>query len=78
MTRVELKKHLIQKITEINDESFLNAIKTILDSKSNSQILKLTDAQSSDIAESKKEIKKGLYVEQAEMDIKFNEWLNAK
>lgn len=78
MTRVELKKHLIQKITEINDESFLNAIKTILDSKSNSQILKLTDEQFSDIIESKKEIEKGLFIEQSEMDSKFNEWLSEK
>ena len=78
MTRVELKKHLIQKITEINDESFLNAIKTILDSKSHSPILKLTDEQLSDIIESKKEIEKGLFVEQSEMDSKFNEWLSEK
>lgn len=78
MTRVELKKHLIQKITEINDESFLNAIKTILDSKSYSPILKLTDEQLLDIIESKKEIEKGLFVKQSEMDSKFNEWLSTK
>ncbi|WP_281226340.1 hypothetical protein [Flavobacterium aquiphilum] len=36
MGTIELKNLLISKIAEINDEAFLSAINTILDSKSKS------------------------------------------
>jgi hypothetical protein len=78
MTAIELKKLLIHRIAEINDESFLRAIKTILDSKTQSQILNLTDGQRFEINESKREIENGLFIEQAELDKEFNKWLNAK
>ena len=74
MTAIELKKLLVHRIAEINDESFLNAIKTILDSKSQSQILMLTKEQRIDIIESKKQIEQGLFIEQKEMDKEFNKW----
>lgn len=78
MTAKELKKLLIHRIAEINDESFLNAIKTILDSKSQSQILMLTKVERQEITESKKQIEQGLFIEQEEMDKKFNKWLSEK
>ena len=52
MTILGLKKQLINRIKEIDDESFLKAIKTILDSKSQSQILMLTKEHCLDITES--------------------------
>ena len=78
MTAIELKKLLINRIIEINDVSFLNAIKTILDTKTQSQIIALTPEQRYEIQESKKEIKQGLFIEQVELDKEFNKWLNAK
>lgn len=78
MTTTELKKVLIHRITEIDDESFLNAIKTILETKSKSQILSLTDEQRNEIIESKKQIEEGLFIQQSDMDEKFNRWLSAK
>lgn len=80
MTAIELKKLLIHRITEINDESFLDAIKTILDSKLQTQTttLTLTAQQRIEIAESKKDIEKGLFIEQADLDNEFNKWLSAR
>ena len=78
MTTLEIKKLLIYRIAEINDISFLNAIKTILDSKTQNQVLSLTPEQRSEIIESKKEIEKGLYFEHHELDKEVNKWLNAK
>lgn len=78
MTAIELKKLLVHRIAEINDESFLNAIKTILDSKSQSQILMLTKEQRIDIIESKKQIEQGLFIEQEEMDKEFTKWLTER
>lgn len=78
MTTIELKKLLIHRIAEINDEAFLTAIKTILDSKSQSQILNLTQNQRAEIIESKNQIEQGLYMDQSDLDKEFNKWLNAR
>ena len=73
-----IKKNLIHRIAVINDLTFLNAIKTILDTKAQSQILILTSEQRSEIIESQKEIEQGLYFEQIELDREFEKWLNAR
>lgn len=78
MTAIELKKILIHRIAEIEDESFLNAIRTILDSKTQTQVIKLSSEQRQEIAESKKQMEKGLFIEQDELDKEFDRWLNAK
>ena len=78
MTTIELKKLLINRITEINDEAFLNAIKTILETRTKSQTLKLTVEQIDDINESKKQYKEGYYIEQAQLDKEFTKWLSAR
>jgi hypothetical protein len=78
MTAIELKKLLVHRITEIDDIAFLNAVKTILDVKAQSQILKLTDEQLDEIDESRKDIKKGLFTEQEELDQEFEKWLSLK
>lgn len=78
MTAIELKKLLIHRIAEINDVSFLNAIKTILDTKSQSQTISLTSEQRYEIQESKKEVEQGLFIEQVELDKEFNKWLSAR
>ncbi len=78
MTTIELKKQLINRIAEIDDESFLQAIKTILDSKTQSRVLTLTEAQRWEINESKKQIEKGEFIEQSDLDQKFNQWQSSK
>ncbi|MEI6059508.1 MAG: hypothetical protein WCR72_02315 [Bacteroidota bacterium] len=78
MTTIALKKLLIKRIAEINDVSFLNAIKTILDTKTQTQTLSLTPEQRFEILESRKEIESGLFVEQDELDKEFNKWLDGK
>lgn len=75
MTAIELKNILVHKIAEIDDISFLKAIKTILDSKTSNEILTLTDAQKKEILASKKEIEKGLFIEHNELDKEIKEWL---
>lgn len=77
MTAIELKKILIHRIAEIEDESFLNAIKTILDAKTQTQIINLTSDQKQEIAESKKQIENGLFIEQDELEKEFDKWLIA-
>ena len=78
MTMTALKKLLNNRIAQINDVSFLNAIKTILDTKTQTQAISLTPEQRLEIIESQKEIGSGLFVEQAELDKEFNKWLSEK
>lgn len=78
MTAVELKKVLISRIADIEDESFLMALKTILDATKASQVIMLTQEQRAEIKESKKDIEAGRFVEQSEIDNLFNQWENAQ
>jgi len=78
MTTIELKKVLIHRITEINDVSFLKAMKTILESKTKTEVISLTVEQRNEIIESKKEIEQGLYIEHELLDKKVSRWLSAR
>jgi uncharacterized protein YktA (UPF0223 family) len=74
MTTLELKKLLIQRITEINDISFLKAVKTILESKTENEVLILSPDQRNEIIASKKETEKGLFIEQENLDKEISKW----
>ena len=78
MTRIELQNLLIHRISEINDISFLEAIKTILDSKSEAAVLPLTVDQRDEILASKKEIEQGLSIENTVLEDEIAGWLKAK
>ncbi len=74
MTTIELKNLLIHRISEISDISFLEAIKTILDSKSESTILPLSVEQRDEILASKKEIEQGLFIENTALENELDGW----
>ena len=76
MTTINLKKHLIQRIFEINDPAFLEAIKTILDTKST--VLKLTPEQRKEIRKSQEQVSQGLFISQSELDEEFEKWESKK
>ena len=76
MTAIELKNILIHRIAEIEDVSFLKAINTILDSKTNNEILTLSNAQRDEIIASKKEIEQGLFIEHDSLDKEIKGWLS--
>ena len=78
MTAIELKTLLIHRISEINDVSFLKALKTILDTKTETGIIQLTQDQLDDIMASKKEIEQGLFIENSVLDSEVRQWLSAK
>jgi hypothetical protein len=78
MIAVELKTIIIHRKAEIEDISFLKAIKTILDSKTNSKILTLSSEQRDEILASKKEIEQGLYINHNDIDKEIKEWLLEK
>ena len=78
MKMMELKSILVHRISEINDIRFLEAIKTILDEKTEDSKLELTNDQKKEIAESKKEILQGLFIDDNDLDSDIQGWLSAK
>lgn len=78
MTNVELKNILIHRIAAINDISFLNAIKTIIESKSESTVYKTTPEKRQRIMESRKQIAKGEYFTNEEVEMEIDQWLKEK
>ena len=78
MSTTELKNALIQRIAEIEDKSFLQAIKTILDAKAESKVIKLSPEHTKEIMLSKQEIEKGLFIENDLLEKEIEEWLSEK
>jgi hypothetical protein len=78
MTTVELKNILMHRIAGINDKSFLAAIKTIIESKSNTTIYKTTPEQRSRIKEGRTQIAKGEYFTNEQVEIEIDKWLSEK
>ncbi len=78
MNTIELKNILIHRIAAINDKSFLEAIKTILDSKTETKVITLSNEQRNDIIESKKEIEQGLFIENDKLEKEIEGWLEEK
>ncbi len=77
MSTVELQNLLISKISQIDDEVFLNAINTILDSKSEKKII-LNQNQLEDILISRTEINNGLGIDNEELDLEITKWFQEK
>jgi hypothetical protein len=78
MTALELKNILIHKIASIDDVSFLKAIQTIIDAKTDHEFLPLSNEQRDEIMASRKEIEKGICVDHGSLDEEINAWLNEK
>ena len=78
MTAIQLKTLLIHRISEINDVTFLKALKTILDSKTESGVIQLTQEQLDDIVASKKKIEQGLFIENSAFEKEVKQRLNAR
>jgi predicted transcriptional regulator len=78
MTTVELKKFLMHRIAEINDKSFLTAIKTIIETKSGSTIYKTTAEQRKRIKEGKEQIARGESFTNEQVEEEIGKWLKEK
>lgn len=75
MSTIELKNILIKRIGEIDDNSFLEAIMTIIDSKIDSMIYHLTPNQKDAIIESKRQVANGEVFSNDRINQKFQEWI---
>lgn len=77
MTSIQLRKSIMLQIADIEDVSFLKALKTIIETKTKSDIICLSSEQRDEIVESKKQIENGLFTKHEDLQQEFEKWLNA-
>ena len=78
MTTIELKDILIHKIAAINDKSFLAAMNTIIDTKSEKLIYKTTPEQRQAIKEGQDQIARGESFTNDQVVAEIDKWLSEK
>ena len=78
MSTVELKHTIIEKLSQINDTSFLKAIKIIVESKANEDVYKLSDLQKKRIEESREQVKLGQTISNDALQKEIKQWLSTK
>ncbi|MES2543972.1 MAG: hypothetical protein V4548_03740 [Bacteroidota bacterium] len=74
MNTITLQNMLISKITEIKDDTFLKALNTILDSKSET-IMILSEQQKESVKKSQKEYLKGQFHSNDTVNEEMEKWL---
>jgi hypothetical protein len=78
MSTIELRHHIIEKLSLIDDDSFLKAIKTIIESKVNERVYKLSDFQKKRIESGREQMKKGQTISNDVLQKEIDQWLNTK
>lgn len=78
MSTVELRNIIIEKLSQIEDTSFLKAIKTIVESKANEEIYKLSELQRKRIEESRKQVKNGQTISNKALQKEIKQWLSTR
>jgi predicted transcriptional regulator len=78
MTTIELKDILIHKIAAINDKSFLAAMNTIVDSKSETQTYKTTPEQRQRINEGLEQFARGESISNDQVEANIDKWLSER
>jgi hypothetical protein len=78
MTTVEIRHTITEKLSQIDDISFLKAIKTIVESKVKEDTYKLSDFQKERIESGREQMKKGQTISDSALQKDVGQWLSSK
>lgn len=78
MTATQLKNTINKKVSKINDEKFLNALKLIIETKENSDVYKVSDMQRRMLMQSRRDVEKGKVFSNAQVFKEAKKWLKEK
>ncbi len=78
MTVIDIRNQIIQRLQEINDLSFLEAVKTILDSKAEKEVFYINDKMEQILLERKEKFEKGEFIDNDSVFKESEEWLRGK
>jgi hypothetical protein len=78
MTTIELKKSIIQRIAQIDDSTFLKAIKTIIDSNPSEPVYQIPENIKLMLKDSRKQVKKGQGISNEDLNNEILTWLEER
>ena len=78
MSTIELRQIISERLLQINDESFLNALKTIVESKISSGIYQLSEYEKERIFLAREELKNGQTISHENLQIEIDQWFGEK
>ena len=78
MNTIKLRQMINERISLIDDESFLVAIKTIIDSKVSSTSYKLSNFQKERISLGREQLQNGQTISDDDLQSEMNQWLDTK
>jgi hypothetical protein len=78
MSTIELRHIIIEKLSLIDDASFLKAIKTIVESKVSERVYKLSNFQKNRIEAGREQLRKGQTISNDVLQKEIGQWLNTK
>lgn len=78
MSTIELRQVISEYLIHIDDASFLNAIKTIIESKISEGTYKLSDFQKKRIEDGREQINKGQTISNESLKQEIDQWLSTK
>ena len=78
MGTIELRHIITKRLSHINDVSFLNAIKTIIDSKVSEGTYKLSDYQKNRIDSARQQVKNMQTISHDDLQKEIDQWLSSK
>jgi len=78
MSTIELRHLITEYLSHIDDVSFLNAIKTIIESKVSDGVYKLSDFQKKRIELGNEQIQKGETISDEVVQKEIDQWLASK
>ncbi len=78
MSTIELREKIISQLANINDTSFLRAIKVLIDIKVEKEVYRLSDYQKERIRLGREQLKKGQTISHDDIQKEINQWLGSK
>ena len=78
MSTVELRQLIAEHLARIEDASFLNAIKTIIESKVSEVEYELSDFQIKRVEAARNELKSRKTISHSDVQREIDQWLNIK
>lgn len=78
MSTIELRHIITEQLSHIDDVSFLNAIKTIIESKVSEVTYKLSDFQKKRIDLARQQLKSGQTISNEDLQKEVDQWLSSK
>lgn len=78
MSTIELREKIINQLANINDVSFLRAIKILVDSKVEKEVYKLSDFQKERVRTGREQLRNNQTITHDDLQKEIDQWLLTK